>query len=67
MSSEVEEAKKGLEGTGLSLATNLHGNLKSAVGDAHLKDILQNIKSSKTPVRVHQALNFSFFFFVLFF
>ncbi|XP_039132561.1 thioredoxin-like 3-3 [Dioscorea cayenensis subsp. rotundata] len=53
MSGEVEEAKKGLEGTGLSLATNLHGNLKSAVGDAHLKDILQNIKSSKTPTVIN--------------
>ncbi|KAH7690488.1 Monodehydroascorbate reductase (NADH) protein [Dioscorea alata] len=53
MSSEVEEAKKGLEGTGLSLAANLHGNLNSAMGDAHLKDILQNIKSSKTPTVIN--------------
>lgn len=42
---------KGLEGTGLYLPMNHHGNLKSAPSDQILKDLLLEIKSSKTPVR----------------
>ncbi|KAM0949644.1 putative monodehydroascorbate reductase (NADH) [Dioscorea sansibarensis] len=53
MSGEVEEVKKGLESTGLSLAANIHGNLKSAMGDAHLKEILQTVKSSKIPTVIN--------------
>lgn len=42
--------RKGLEGTGLELPVNNHGNLKSASSDQNLQDILYHIKSSKTPV-----------------
>lgn len=45
-----EEEKRGLEGTGLSLPPNRHGNLSSASGDTHLKQILHDIGFSKTPV-----------------
>ncbi|KAK7852618.1 thioredoxin-like 3-3 [Quercus suber] len=45
-----DSAKKGLDGTGLDLPLNRHGNLKSASSDQSLKDILLQIKSSKTPV-----------------
>lgn len=49
---EMEESgkKKGLEGTGLSLPKNLHGNLRSASGDEQLMEILSAIKASKSPV-----------------
>nr|POF00082.1 thioredoxin-like 3-3 [Quercus suber] len=46
-------AKKGLDGTGLDLPLNRHGNLKSASSDQSLKDILLQIKSSKTPAVVN--------------
>ena len=45
-----DSAKKGLDGTGLDLPLNRHGNLKSACSDQSLKEILLQIKSSKTPV-----------------
>jgi hypothetical protein len=49
---QMEESgtKKGLEGTGLSLPTNLHGNLRSATGDEQLREILSEIRASKSPV-----------------
>lgn len=49
---EMEESgkKKGLEGTGLSLPKNLHGNLRSASGDEQFMEILSAIKASKSPV-----------------
>ncbi|XWS66831.1 hypothetical protein CRYUN_Cryun05aG0234700 [Craigia yunnanensis] len=49
MGDSGESSKKGLEGTGLDLQPNKHGNLKSASSDENLKDILLHIKSSKTP------------------
>jgi len=45
-----DNTKKGLDGTGLDLPLNRHGNLKSASSDQSLKEILLQIKSSKTPV-----------------
>lgn len=42
--------KKGLEGTGLTLPVNIHGNLKSAHDDNELKDLLNQLKIRKTPV-----------------
>lgn len=44
------KAKTGLEGTGLDLPRNGYGNLKSASSDQSLKEILTEIKTSKTPV-----------------
>ncbi|PIA37207.1 hypothetical protein AQUCO_03000059v1 [Aquilegia coerulea] len=41
--------EKGLEGTGLILPINRHGNLKSASSDQNYMELLQNIKSSKSP------------------
>nr|AFH68078.1 thioredoxin-like protein 1 [Populus tremula x Populus tremuloides] len=47
-----DNTKKGLDGTGLELPVNLHGNLKSASSDqSHLR-ILHDIKSSNTPQAV---------------
>ncbi|KAK3226594.1 hypothetical protein Dsin_006456 [Dipteronia sinensis] len=54
-----ENKKKGLEGTGLNLPLNRHGNLKSASTDDNLQDILLQIKSSKSPVSVTNPLSFS--------
>ncbi|KAG1354996.1 thioredoxin-like 3-3 [Cocos nucifera] len=48
-----EEEKRGLEGTGLSLPPNRHGNLSSASSDAHLKKILHDIRSSKTSAVIN--------------
>ncbi|XP_008799519.1 thioredoxin-like 3-3 [Phoenix dactylifera] len=48
-----EEEKRGLEGTGLSLPPNRHGNLSSASGDTHLTEILHNIRSSKAPAVIN--------------
>ncbi|XVE96600.1 hypothetical protein REPUB_Repub02eG0236900 [Reevesia pubescens] len=48
-----DSSKKGLEGTGLNLPSNKHGNLKSASSDENLKDILLHIKSSKTPTVIN--------------
>lgn len=42
--------KKGLEGTGLVLPVNIHGNLKSAHDDNELKDLVKQLKMRKTPV-----------------
>ncbi|XVF76384.1 hypothetical protein PTKIN_Ptkin13bG0262300 [Pterospermum kingtungense] len=53
MGSSGESSKKGLEGTGLDLPTNKHGNLKSASSDDNLRDILLHIKSSKTPTVIN--------------
>ncbi|KAL5710019.1 hypothetical protein ACHQM5_020634 [Ranunculus cassubicifolius] len=48
---EMEEAgkEKGLEGTGLILPENCHGNLKSASTDENHLEFLQSFKSSKIP------------------
>ena len=55
-----DKEKKGLEGTGLCLPVNHHGNLKSASSDQDFKDVLLQIKSSKTtvsfPIIPHQIL-----------
>ncbi|XP_024022988.1 thioredoxin-like 3-3 isoform X2 [Morus notabilis] len=48
--SQVKKAKTGLEGTGLDLPPNRHGNLKSASSDQNFKEILMEIKTSKTAV-----------------
>ena len=45
-----DSTKKGLDGTCLDLPLNRHRNLKSASSDQSLKEILLQIKSSKTPV-----------------
>ncbi|XP_059646821.1 thioredoxin-like 3-3 [Cornus florida] len=45
---EDNKAKKGLEGTGLNLPSNRHGNLTSASSDENLKDIFHHIRTSKT-------------------
>ncbi|XP_075643115.1 thioredoxin-like 3-3 [Castanea sativa] len=50
MNGNEDSTKKGLDGTGLDLPLNRHGNLKSASSDQSLKDILLQIKSSKTPI-----------------
>ncbi|XP_010267211.1 PREDICTED: thioredoxin-like 3-3 isoform X2 [Nelumbo nucifera] len=55
-----EEQKGGLEGTGLNLPANLHGNLKSASSDENLKEILQNIKSSKTPAVINYGASWCY-------
>uniref|UniRef100_A0A7N0V7K6 Thioredoxin domain-containing protein n=1 Tax=Kalanchoe fedtschenkoi TaxID=63787 RepID=A0A7N0V7K6_KALFE len=41
--------QKGLEGTGLKLQVNRHGNLTSATSDQSFTEILQTIKASKKP------------------
>ncbi|EOY07937.1 hypothetical protein QUC31_011083 [Theobroma cacao] len=46
-------SKKGLEGTGLDLPQNKHGNLKSASSDQNLRDLLLHIKSSKTSTVIN--------------
>ncbi|KAI8028800.1 S-adenosylmethionine synthase 3 [Camellia lanceoleosa] len=48
-----EKGKKGLDGTGLNLLVNRHGNLRSASSDENLKDIFHQIRTSKTPVLVN--------------
>ncbi|XP_043703731.1 thioredoxin-like 3-3 isoform X1 [Telopea speciosissima] len=52
-SGSEENSKKGLEGTGLNQPVNRHGNLKSASSDQNLKEILQNIRSSKSPTMIN--------------
>ncbi|KAK9124158.1 hypothetical protein Sjap_013760 [Stephania japonica] len=47
------EAKKGLEGTGLDLPVNRHGNLISASSDQNLTQIMHNIKSSRAPAVIN--------------
>ena len=45
------DAKRtGLEGTGLPLQGGSHGNLHSASNDQQLRQILDSLKSSKSPV-----------------
>ncbi|KAK6943875.1 Thioredoxin domain [Dillenia turbinata] len=44
-----DSRKRGLEGTGLSLPIDKRENLKSASSDDDFRDILQRIKTSKTP------------------
>ncbi|GLJ44970.1 hypothetical protein SUGI_0946640 [Cryptomeria japonica] len=48
-SSNESGSKKGLEGTGLSLPVNLHGNLKSVHDDNELKEVFKHLKATKTP------------------
>ncbi|XP_012082436.2 thioredoxin-like 3-3 [Jatropha curcas] len=48
-----ESSKKGLEGTGLELPVNRHGNLKSASSDQNLLEILSDIKASKTTAVIN--------------
>ncbi|KAI5066251.1 hypothetical protein GOP47_0018875 [Adiantum capillus-veneris] len=40
-------AAGGLEGAGVPLPVNFHGNLRSAQSDEHFKDLLQQAKDSK--------------------
>ena len=44
---EGEEVKKGLEGVGIPLPVNFHGNLRSAQNDQHLKEILHQANEAK--------------------
>lgn len=61
MHQEMENAsEKGLEGTGLELPKNRHGNLKSASTDQNLLEILRDIKVSKSPV-THILFSFLLF------
>ncbi|KAF6140301.1 hypothetical protein GIB67_000349 [Kingdonia uniflora] len=48
-----EDKSKELQGTGLKLPLNRHGNLKSASSDQKLTLILQSIRSSKTPAVIN--------------
>ncbi|KAL7265041.1 hypothetical protein ACSBR1_002903 [Camellia fascicularis] len=48
-----EKGKKGLDGTGLNLPVNRHGNLRSASSDENLKDIFHQIRTSKTPAVIN--------------
>ncbi|KAK9158595.1 hypothetical protein Scep_005169 [Stephania cephalantha] len=48
-----EKGKKGLEGTGLDLPVNRHGNLISAWNDQNLTEILHKIKSSRAPAVIN--------------
>ncbi|KAJ6993324.1 hypothetical protein NC653_016446 [Populus alba x Populus x berolinensis] len=60
-----DNTRKGLDGTGLELPVNLHGNLKSASSDqSHLR-ILHDIKSSNTPAVINYGASWyapAFFF-----
>ncbi|KAM1249700.1 hypothetical protein ACFX15_031760 [Malus domestica] len=47
------DSKKGLEGTGLDLPENRHDNLNSASSDQNLKDLVLQIKSSKSPAVIN--------------
>ncbi|KAH7853290.1 hypothetical protein Vadar_000947 [Vaccinium darrowii] len=53
MEKEEKREKKGLEGTGLNLPSNRHGNLISASSDDNLKDIFHQIRTSKTPAVIN--------------
>jgi hypothetical protein len=57
-----DNTKKGLDGTGLELPVNLHGNLKSASSDQSHLQILHDIKSSNTPVISSSSLALFFTF-----
>jgi hypothetical protein len=57
-----DNTKKGLDGTGLELPVNLHGNLKSASSDQSHLQILHDIKSSNTPVISSSSLALALFF-----
>ncbi|KAJ9181532.1 hypothetical protein P3X46_009655 [Hevea brasiliensis] len=48
-----DTSKKGLEGTGLQLPVNRHGNLKSASSDQKLLEFLRDIRVSKTPAVIN--------------
>ncbi|KAF9596424.1 hypothetical protein IFM89_010688 [Coptis chinensis] len=48
-----EEKGKGLEGTGLILPVNRHANLKSASSDQKFLEIMESIKSCKTPAVIN--------------
>ncbi|KAL6987354.1 hypothetical protein U1Q18_013103 [Sarracenia purpurea var. burkii] len=50
---EEDKGSKGLEGTGLNLPLNRHGNLIRASGDENLKEISHNIRTSKTPTLIN--------------
>lgn len=54
-----EDAKRtGLEGTGLPLQGGSHGNLRSAGSDQQLRQMLDSLKSSKSPVSTVADLQF---------
>lgn len=55
-----DKEKKGLEGAGLDPTVSRHGNLKSASSDQDFKDVLLQIKSSKTTVKFLIPHQFSF-------
>lgn len=48
-----EMSETDLEGTGLNLAVNRHGNLTSASNDQDLTNVLHQIKSSKSPAVIN--------------
>ncbi|XP_022972722.1 thioredoxin-like 3-3 [Cucurbita pepo subsp. pepo] len=48
-----DKEKKGLEGAGLDPTVSRHGNLKSASSDQDFKDVLLQIKSSKTTAVIN--------------
>ncbi|XP_077221766.1 thioredoxin superfamily protein [Tasmannia lanceolata] len=48
-----DENAKGLEGTGVTLPVNRHGNLQKASSDQQLKEVMHNIKSSKNPAVIN--------------
>ncbi|XP_072957027.1 thioredoxin-like 3-3 [Typha angustifolia] len=51
---DKKNENKGPSSSGLpSLPPNRHGNLRSASGDGHLKEILGDIKASKTPAVIN--------------
>ncbi|XAR69144.1 Monodehydroascorbate reductase (NADH) [Bertholletia excelsa] len=48
-----DRGKKGLEGSGLNLPLNRHGNLISASSDDNLRDIFHHIRTFKTPAVIN--------------
>jgi thioredoxin 1 len=49
--------RTGLEGTGLPLQGSSHGNLRSAGSDQQLRQLLDSLKSSKSPVSTNAPLH----------
>ncbi|MCO5612219.1 hypothetical protein L7F22_066482 [Adiantum nelumboides] len=52
-------AARGLEGAGVPLPVNFHGNLRSAESDDHYKDLLQQAKESKQTAVVSYGAKWS--------
>lgn len=55
---EKDAKRTGLEGTGLPLQGGSHGNLRSAGSDQQLRQMLDSLKSSKSPVSTVADLQF---------